>query len=474
MILVQGAGGRDSRWPPRAEAVHEFDIYIEGFDDGGEESPEEALHRLFGLELVHALSFVESVPRVVKRRVPGSDVERYEAALREVGAHYELRPSPIEPLPVIAVVGQEGAGDARSRRDGAVTGRTLTLPPPVAPAGAGAEPALQPAATPSPEPDLSDTWIDREPPPEVLAASAHLDQLDQLDRSVQPDPSSPTLLESVPPGALGEAAVVPSSAAAPEPVLWQPPAPEPAPQASPKAKPAVARTLPEAASHGPPAPVLDAESAHVVDPVPQQASVPGSPIPPADTVPLPQSPMPPSQRPPEAPPPQSYPEGWGAIRPLSEPVRAPAPAWDRDAIDADLPPPPEVPGLQYSGRNDWMLGEASPDAHAIPLQSARPRGAGPAPSQAPGAPPPAAPEEAVPTVAPPQRLQVGLRDGLAPTVRLAAVAESRELPFPLRLAVRVVLGLLLFLGIAAAKRCGAFGDDVRDALVDWEYEQESD
>jgi hypothetical protein len=65
---------------------------------------------------------------VVKRGVPEEQVERYVETLGEIGAVYDLRPTPIAPVQVIAVgSASAGAGDRESRAD---DGATLMLPQP--------------------------------------------------------------------------------------------------------------------------------------------------------------------------------------------------------------------------------------------------------------------------------------------------------------------------------------------------------
>ena len=108
-------------------SVSEFDIYIRSFDPDHPESPETGLQRVFGFGEERARAFVDAVPRMVKRGVPAAQVERYERALAEVGALYELRQAPIKPQQIMVVVG----GDTGAREDEG--GDTLTLPPPADP-----------------------------------------------------------------------------------------------------------------------------------------------------------------------------------------------------------------------------------------------------------------------------------------------------------------------------------------------------
>lgn len=124
-----------------------------------------------------ARDFVESVPRIVKRRVPASQVEHYEAALRELGAVVELRRSPIQPARIIAIAGAPALPASGFARE---NGRTLALPElPPAPELAAEEltdwvevesaQALAPVAVPVPPPPPAPTPV---PAPRPASAPA--------------------------------------------------------------------------------------------------------------------------------------------------------------------------------------------------------------------------------------------------------------------------------------------------------------
>ncbi|HEX2677086.1 MAG TPA: hypothetical protein VHM19_10615 [Polyangiales bacterium] len=106
--------------------MEQFDVYIRSFKQEGEETPELGLVRVFRLHPVRAVEFVQSIPRVVKRRLPRDDAERYAETLRQIGAEVELRASPIAPQRVLVV----GPADEERPPDPNESGRTLTLPPP--------------------------------------------------------------------------------------------------------------------------------------------------------------------------------------------------------------------------------------------------------------------------------------------------------------------------------------------------------
>lgn len=122
----------------------QLDIYIRSFAPRAGESPEVGLVRLFRLHPLRAAELVQSVPRVVKRRLPRLQAERYAVALRDIGAEVELRASPIQPQRIIAVA---SAPAAKDEHDPSESGKTLTLPPP-----ATEVTAEQPSEPPSREP----------------------------------------------------------------------------------------------------------------------------------------------------------------------------------------------------------------------------------------------------------------------------------------------------------------------------------
>ena len=67
-----------------------FDVHVLGFEVS-EERATRALMRVFGLNEAASRIFVQSVPRVGKRRVPKDTAERYIRALHAVGAVVECR-----------------------------------------------------------------------------------------------------------------------------------------------------------------------------------------------------------------------------------------------------------------------------------------------------------------------------------------------------------------------------------------------
>lgn len=69
-----------------------FDVYVSGFEVN-EARAVKGLMLVFGLGESEARHFVQSVPRMAKRRVAAEAAERYERALRAVGAMVELRAS---------------------------------------------------------------------------------------------------------------------------------------------------------------------------------------------------------------------------------------------------------------------------------------------------------------------------------------------------------------------------------------------
>ncbi|MDH5671804.1 MAG: hypothetical protein OEZ06_06615 [Myxococcales bacterium] len=116
--------------------MQRYDIYIASFLDSGSEPAHAVLARLFAIEAGLAQRIVASVPRVVKREVPGTELERYASALSQAGAQFELRPSPIRPQPTLSVAGQQPQPRERD-------GQAPTLPlPPLSPQESG--PALAP------------------------------------------------------------------------------------------------------------------------------------------------------------------------------------------------------------------------------------------------------------------------------------------------------------------------------------------
>lgn len=210
--------------------MEEFDIYIRGFMPARPGATVDGLRRIFGLDALRAQEFVQSVPRVVKRRVSGKRAEQYERALKEIGAVYELRPCAIRPTQIISVAGGvTPEDDAESDR----SGRTLNLPAPMLePAGASVAP---PPAHASVAPRAGGSM----PAPRTIAsvpapapgAIADGTSLDRAFGSVRPPepgfPSvaAPPMTSSVlPPGLVGASTVVviPPDARVPTPEPMSP------------------------------------------------------------------------------------------------------------------------------------------------------------------------------------------------------------------------------------------------------------
>jgi hypothetical protein len=113
--------------------VEEFDLYVAGFFPSRGESPEAGLAKIFGIDEKQARALVRSLPRVIKKRVPADQVERYMRALRDIGADVELRRSALAAQKVVAI----GSGDTLRE----TPEQLLTVPPP------DAATAARPSAT---------------------------------------------------------------------------------------------------------------------------------------------------------------------------------------------------------------------------------------------------------------------------------------------------------------------------------------
>jgi hypothetical protein len=198
--------------------VEEFDIYIRGFLPARPGATVEGLRRIFGLDPRRAQEFVQSVPRVVKRRVSGKRAEQYERALKEIGAVYDLRPCPIRPAQIIAIAG--GAvpeDDPESQRHG----RTLNLPAPMLePPSASVAPSAAPPAPFRVGEAPASCTVPSVPAPPPVGGSVSPPSLDSAFGSVRPPepgfPSvaAPPMPDSVlPPGlvAASTVLVVPAS-----------------------------------------------------------------------------------------------------------------------------------------------------------------------------------------------------------------------------------------------------------------------
>jgi len=89
-----------------------MDVILLGFDGHDAEGHVGRLQRVFGLDFATAARVVRSAPATVKRNTPPEVAERYRAALSEMGARVELRPSSAPP-------GADPRGDAPvARPDG--------------------------------------------------------------------------------------------------------------------------------------------------------------------------------------------------------------------------------------------------------------------------------------------------------------------------------------------------------------------
>ncbi|MFI5306949.1 MAG: hypothetical protein ACHQ53_06345 [Polyangiales bacterium] len=390
--------------------MDEYDIYIRGFAPGWPERPELGLQRVFGLHPDRGRELIASLPRVVKRHVPATEIERYERALRDIGADLELRRSPIRPQQIMVVRGSVEAEEAARREQ---HGSTLTLPPPppsppvaenIAPPPARMGTIVGSARVPLP----SDTLVDPRPP---------IEHADDVVLDPPRGPSGPTL---------------------PETRVSTPAGP----------------TLPEA-----PAPRVSQEHAHA-RPLPLERLASAAPVldwrPPPELGPAaraePSAPEPARSRAVEQvvdarPPP---PPAWAGIEPTSTSMD-----------QGDLPPPSAVPGLQGESRPGWMVDGA--DKYQVDsLRAATPRAAaddaagsvpdlGPVVSaQSPGAIPAPRPVRAV-----------GL--GAASD----AADAGADLSGLLRWMMRAGMGFAFFMILGMLRHCRTFDTEVDKALSSW-------
>jgi hypothetical protein len=412
-----------------AEArVDEYDIYIRAFASGQGEPPEVGLHRVFGLEQRRAFELVQSLPRTVKRHVPAQHIARYERALRELGADFELRPSPIRPAQIIAVRGPTDAEEAERLQQ---HGSTLTLPPPNAmpvarPTAVRAATMIGTAAQLSAERallDVNDTVVD----PVPAGAQAHLPEAELAAANLQPAVTvargNPFASEAPGPASVPARAsaatlneVRPSnphaSAASHAPAVVR----DPAPPARELPLERLAREAPPL-QWSPPAEVR----------APARAVAPGAPV--------------------------SVPAGpWSAIDPVV-PVAA---------QQGELPPPSAVPGLQLGGRPGWLVEGPSAFQPEVISDAAPEPAAGQSELavQSVGAAMSARPARPVSARAPASTYQVGTIAGLE--------VERSEPPALLRVLLRVGIGVSLFLIFATLRHCRMFERDVDKALAHWE------
>lgn len=181
---------------PAGMRVQEFDIYIRSFQSDRAGTAVAGLARAFGLDQRRARELVQSLPRVVKRRVSAEQVARYAQVLRELGADLELRPSPIRPQQVIAVQGASGSEERQVAHIAAQShGSTLTLtlppPQPVAPAA--------PQALAARVAQFATTVVEPGPPP-ALAAELQSRPSSALDSDAVPDAMAVLVPDPAPPG----------------------------------------------------------------------------------------------------------------------------------------------------------------------------------------------------------------------------------------------------------------------------------
>lgn len=390
--------------------LEEYDIYIRSFSPHGNEPPEIGLRRVFGIDAHRARELVLSLPRVVKRRIAAEHVARYERALFELGADYELRLSPLRPKQ-IAVVGTASANGAREDESG-----LLTLPP----------------ESPSPQA--------------------------QAPRAAQR--FSQTVVGNLDPSTLGH----PRAPGSMPPVSTQ------AMHARTEVSPAPHMTL-DAMSSRPFPPAADNQRPSARVPAPAS-------IPPANAT----REARPSAR---AAPPSSTtrsmhprtPAGaqWGNDIPTANGWTAIKPSYPNRPQDAgDLPPPPPEPiNLGFGGRPDWLVDGPSSYHESMPADAGPPLSI--QPSARPSARPPGmresppelvtrrvAPAAYVPPPVQPARTQSQFTTGVA-----YGQEAGGELPLPLRIGLRIALGAMLFVMIAALRHSRLFDREVDRALAQW-------
>ena len=410
--------------------MERFDIYLRGFF--GSEPAEDGLQRAFGLDRKRAFELVSSLPRVVKRDVPGEQAARYHEVLTALGADFELRRSPIRPHAVITVV---GGSSTRAASD------DLDLPPPSwpLPLPTPPQPAQPPPVVMYDSRALGATWSESRPPPRPPAPPPGPSLGDTLSES-RADP--PVALRTFG-DTLVEARPAPAAPAVPASMFSR----------------ALGATRPE--SQAPPAPPAAEVRAISVPPPP---APPSSAPPPAASSPAPPAAV---AQPSSA---------WAPIPPAdlkAAPVRSGGPpaAWRAAAFDVDV---------SHGWRLDVQSAASPQDSGAsLPVTVHDPFD--PPPSLAPGAraaAKPRAPRAPSAFVvqssgAPPARESreavVAGRPGHASAVGLVAGRElARDEPSPLlRWMIRVGLGLSLFVIVTTARHCHAIETGVDDALARW-------
>ncbi|MGD8860678.1 MAG: hypothetical protein PVI30_11770 [Myxococcales bacterium] len=463
--------------------MQEVDIYIRGFAPDQPESPERGLHRVFGLDERVAAELVRSLPRVVKRNVRQDHAPRYEAALRELGADFELRPSPIRPQQIIAVAGGSPQEPAPLRGD------TMTLPPP-------ASPSSRPPPKPRPGTTAA-TVVGATPPAAQHPPSGPVVEADRTLIDERPPVFDPeddpgrTLRESVPPSAPA------GTRRPPEETLREAPAPRdpstvrevpfaPGPGDALRDFDAVARGGDDRDLYGDFADVPEGRAPEPDDAGDWDALARGGAV---------------ADRRPEA-------DAWAPLQAARRSDDADAggearPAWlvdERDFRSGPLAPhggprsgapASPVPGPGRLAVEHGYMGEAAdsePPPHVsagggggleIDSEAPRPARRGQPAAVGVGEGAPAGPSAGAAAVAGaggllpftvqshsrPPAARVAAPPGVGPMTRPAA--DDEEPPYVLRLALRAVIGLSLFLLMTTGRQCRAFGNEVDEELAAW-------
>jgi hypothetical protein len=494
--------------------VLRFDIYIRGFGPGKEPGAQR-LARAFGLPLARAEELVRSLPRTVKRGVPQAQIERYARLLDEIGADCELRPSPLAPAQVIAIGSAGNTLADALEQDGSM----MTLPPPAE--GEAAWPAVpvEPFRSEMTVVGSADTShrpadIEDEPLRSPYPGSTWLE-----GRSPAPGARGPndTIVESQPPGAHASSAPpAPARAPAPAPLprfdssgqrapdgrvmqmhaptvrsfntLTEQAAPTPSatldrdqpwpsapaaaqPPYAPRGRP-VERTHPQASpapSHAQPERDAPAAFPEVAPPsYPVVASMPAPVLPPGLAPP---SMFPPPVAATSAASPLS--QAWAGIAPAAAsgtvPGASPAAELETSYAPGDATPGPVAAAqsafeLPLYGREEYaLLAAQGQDAG----HGAGVRGLDPPVVYAPGLalgsgrPPP-------PSGLPPGTALHGTVRASTRPAPIGVPVRETELPAALRWAVRIGMGLALFLIVGTLRQCRAVNDDVEQALARWE------
>jgi hypothetical protein len=390
--------------------VDEFDIYIRGFIARASEPPDAGLQRVFGIDRDRARELIRSLPRVVKRHVQADELARYEQALRELGADFELRRSPIRPAQIIAVRGQEPQADAAREQHGS----TLTLPPPkVESAQAQSSGSTQRAAGRR----FAQTVVGSA---EQARAAASTLEAPPLDPDYDADD---VILDPVKP-----AQALPSRAAFDAATL-------------PAALPAV------------PAPARYADLAPARPPAQQYGGF--------DSAPLPASPAAQVVATAPAPSPQAVGawnsgDAWAPVEPAPGTI---------GAGTGELPAPWEVPGLRLDGRPGWLV--EGPLVHQADHGHQADQTQGAYAMSDPGGLEPIVSDPAPAAQPSPAQLGRGARRPIAghPVGNVIGRELAYEPSLALRIALRVGIGVSLFLIVLAVRHAPVFNRRVERAFV---------